>query len=127
MTEYKDPLKVKAENELIYNGMTQKEEDELENRILHVLTLYPRLMPTMLHTGIGPHVSPLKWRPMLEKLIVEGKVIRESVQTISPLGQNRAVTMLRLPGTPSAQIPPQRRTPAPAPAPVPVGETPPAS
>jgi hypothetical protein len=94
---YQDPVKVAAEKNQMFERLAGEDMDEMEKRIIHVLTLYPILMPTMLHTGIGPHVKPVEWRPVLEKLVREGKIIREVRTTVSPIGQNRAYTVIRLP------------------------------
>jgi hypothetical protein len=97
--KYKDPVQVAREQKMTIQDLTESNELAMEERIIHVLTIYPRLMPTMLHTGIGPHVPPKEWRPVLEKLIASGKVIREVVQTVTPIGQNRTITVIRLPDT----------------------------
>lgn len=94
--QYKDPVQVAAEQNVVFRSLAEDDALAMEARIIHVLTLYPKLMPTMLHTGIGPHVPPKEWRPVLEKMIKEGRVVREVLQTVTPIGQNRTVTVIRL-------------------------------
>lgn len=47
------------------------EDDEffLKKRIISLLTIYPRLSPSMLQCGLGPHIKSLSWRPVLKDLI----------------------------------------------------------
>jgi hypothetical protein len=70
--------------------------EKLEDKIIFILTAYPRLMPSMLHVGIGPHVSPRVWRPVLDQMIAKGIVICEQMGITTPIGQYRTITVLRL-------------------------------
>ncbi len=69
---------------------------KIRDKIVHVLTHFPVLSPSMLQVGIGPGTSPRYWRPELDKLIQEGKVLREEHGIEHPDGQYRTVTKLRL-------------------------------
>ncbi len=73
-------------------------EAEIENRILHLLHIYPIISPTMLQGGLGPYVKPKNWRPVLAKLVEEGKVVesQESLQT--PSNRYNTYSKLSLPG-----------------------------
>ena len=59
--------------------------EEVRARILHILSIYPIISPTMLQSGLGPYTKPALWRPVLSDLIAEGKVMetQESLQTPS--------------------------------------------
>lgn len=48
----------------------------IQSKILYVLGLYPRLNRSMLQTGIGPAISPVIWRPVLEDMIAR-RLVRE--------------------------------------------------
>jgi hypothetical protein len=68
----------------------------LREKMMFLLTIYPKLTPTMLHVGIGPHVRPQMWRPVMEALIRERKVKRTGVSVYTPKGQYRTYTILEL-------------------------------
>lgn len=65
-------------------------------KIIHVLTVWPRLSPSMLQIGLGTGLSSRLWRPILETLITEGIVIREEVTARSPIGRDQSYTILSL-------------------------------
>lgn len=69
---------------------------KLKDKITFVLTVYPRLSPSMLHTGIGPNVQPQVWRPVLEQMIAEGTVLRTDEGVLTHLDQFRTFTVLKL-------------------------------
>lgn len=83
-------------------GMTADEIKKLEarktlqERIVHVLTVYPCISPTMLQAGIGPSVKPEMWRPILEDLIAAGIIIREIDARTTPAGRSNVYTKLSL-------------------------------
>lgn len=64
---------------------TEVQEQEVEAKILHLLAIYPVISPTMLQSGLGPYTKPAVWRPVLQRLIEEKKVVetQESLQTPS--------------------------------------------
>jgi hypothetical protein len=68
----------------------------LREKMLFLLTIYPKLTPTMLHVGIGPQVRPQTWRPVLEALIREKKIKKEYLSVTTPKGQYRTYTVLSL-------------------------------
>lgn len=76
------------------------EQGEIEDKIVHILGIYPIISPTMLQSGLGPYVKPAIWRPALQELIARGRVIetQESLQT--PAERYNTYTKLRLVDTP---------------------------
>lgn len=72
--------------------------EEIEVKILHLLTIYPIISPTMLQTVLGPPVKPAIWRPVLDKLVDEGKVIQEHEPAVTPAERYNNYPRLRLPG-----------------------------
>lgn len=68
----------------------------IKGKIIHVLSIYPKLMPSMLQVGIGPSISPGLWHPILEALISEGIVDRQEVGNTSPQGRYNKSTVLSL-------------------------------
>ena len=74
-----------------------KDKDLLRKQILHVLSIYPVISPTMLQAALGPQKKPKDWRPILEELITIGHVEREMTQPIeSPAGRFINYTKIRL-------------------------------
>jgi hypothetical protein len=71
-------------------------EEQLRIRILDTLEIYPRLSPSMLQAGIGPHNSPRIWRPIMEQLINSGIIIRGQESHQSELGRYRTIIVLSL-------------------------------
>jgi len=74
-----------AQDKAFEETNAQMQEVEIEAKILHILGIYPTISPTMLQGGLGPYTKPALWRPVLAKLVEEGKVIesQESLQTPS--------------------------------------------
>ncbi len=70
--------------------------DLLAQKAVFLLTIYPRLNATRLHLGLGPHIPPREWKPVLDRLIEDGVVKREIVNLQSPLGQFRSYTVISL-------------------------------
>ena len=75
------------------------EVTECRMKILHLLKLYPRISATMLQAGLGPQIKPDLWRPILGKLIEEGKVEEEQHSQPTHLGRYNTYNFLSLPGT----------------------------
>lgn len=83
-TEHEDEQFVSATEELI------------EARIIHVLTIWPKLNPSMLQVGIGTALSPKMWHPVLDRLISEGKVIKQELSGRGPTGRDQIFTIISL-------------------------------
>ena len=73
--------------------------EEIRIKILHILSIYPIISPTMLQSGLGASWRPLFWRPVLEALIEEGKVMEAKTSMITPMNRYNTYTKLSLPGT----------------------------
>ena len=71
-------------------------DQKLRDKIIFVMTLYPQLSPSMLHTGIGPNVAPQLWRPIVDSMVKEGTIIRSDEGVMTHLEQYRTFTVLRL-------------------------------
>ena len=74
-------------------------EQEIEDKILHILTVYPVISPTMLQAGLGPSTKPALWRPVLSRLMEEGKVVEESESLETPTSRYNTYNKLSLKGT----------------------------
>src|SRR3990172_6202219 len=77
-------------------GIANKMIQSVRDRIIHVLTIYPILSPSMLQVGLGTSTQPGLWRPVLERMIDEGVVIVEEVQLEHPSGRSYPYKKLSL-------------------------------
>ena len=69
---------------------------DIEMKILHILSIYPVISPTMLQAGLGPSTKPLFWRPILTTLIEDGKVREEHESKMTPSDRSNTYTKLSL-------------------------------
>jgi hypothetical protein len=72
------------------------DEPGIRSRIIHVLTLYPRLNHTMLQVGLGTAFPPRFWRPVLNKMIVEGIITQDEEMRQGPTGRYNMYTFLSM-------------------------------
>lgn len=68
----------------------------VREKILHVLSIYPRISPSMLQVGIGPSMPANLWKPILKQLEDEGLIVKVSKTTVTPSGRNQVVQILSL-------------------------------
>ena len=84
--------------------MTTEETDnpllaeDIATKILHILSIYPIISPTMLQGGLGPSMKPAQWRPVLAHLIENGKVVETQEATQTPTKRYNTYAKLSLPG-----------------------------
>lgn len=69
---------------------------EVEARIIHLLRIYPVISPTMLQAGLGPYTKPAVWRPVLKRLVDDGKVLETQESIITPADRYNTYTKLTL-------------------------------
>lgn len=50
----------------------QEVADAIKEKILHILSVYPKLSPSMLQMGLGAGCSASMWKPVLHGLIADG-------------------------------------------------------
>ena len=82
-------------------GSADTDSNDIRERIVHILTHFPILSPSMLQTGIG-NTKPRYWKPVLEVLIEEGVVKREYDLSIAPSGRDHHYQKLSLSDSTSA-------------------------
>ena len=63
-------------------------DDVIRARLIHVLTIYPGISPSMLQVGIGTAISPKMWHPIMTKLKAAGIVKEEEVMAQAPNGRD---------------------------------------
>lgn len=67
----------------------------IEERIIYFLNIYPGISPSMLQTALG-NIKPHEWKPILDKMVKEEKVLRGSVAHLTPYGRNYVHTKLTI-------------------------------
>jgi len=73
-----------------------KTEHTLREKIEHTLKVYPGISASMLQVGIGTSMPSDFWKPVLEKMIIEGVVVREEVAFATPSRAVRSYVKLSL-------------------------------
>jgi hypothetical protein len=68
----------------------------MKDKIIHVLTIYPKVSPTMLQVGIGTGISPDIWHPVIERLMIDGIVEKTQVSSPTPKGRSQVYTIISL-------------------------------
>lgn len=76
--------------------MKYAEQQGIKEQILHVLKVYPGISPSMLQVGIGSHVKPAKWKPILAKLVDAKTVVRIERAFQTPSNNHRTYVKLVL-------------------------------
>jgi len=75
---------------------TESFEATIYDKIVHVLSVYPKLSPSMLQVGIGTSVPPSIWRRVLQDLVEEGKVVKDEEVRLAPSGRHQLYTVISL-------------------------------
>jgi len=68
--------------------------DKIRAQILYVLEHFPIVSPSMLQVGIGNHIKPADWKPVLGDLVREGVVQQENCEAPTPAGRYWLVTKI---------------------------------
>lgn len=69
-------------------------EQDIVDKILHILNVYPFISPSMLQMGVGPSLPATLWKPLLERLIGEGRVFRIFTNKETPRHRIQQYTVL---------------------------------
>lgn len=68
----------------------------IRDRIMRILHIYPKISPSMLQIGLGTSLPPAIWRPILDTMIAEGIVTREDVHGATGSGRQKSYEIIRL-------------------------------
>lgn len=80
-------------------------EEMISLRILHTLSIYPKLSMSMLQIGVGTGFPPMLWHPVLEDLVTSGKVTKTQMQATHPVsGRDQTYTVIELTPPPSSDL-----------------------
>jgi hypothetical protein len=81
-------------------GVELTGDELIEYKILCTLVLYPRVSPSMMQCALGANTAPRYWRPILNRMVDEGKVLRLQRSVVNKLtGRWRTAIILCLPGS----------------------------
>jgi hypothetical protein len=76
---------------VIQPAHTESQVEELfrdvEDRLMHVMTIFPFVSASMLQTGIGPSLPPKMWRPVLHRMVSKGLVAATRLSAQTPAGR----------------------------------------
>lgn len=76
--------------------LSMDQEQEIVDKILHILAIYPTISPTMLQSGLGPQLKAKVWRPVLLRLIESEQVYETKESCMSPAGRYNTYVKLSL-------------------------------
>lgn len=71
-------------------------EQTIRDKIVHVLSIYPRISVSMLQIGVGTSLMPGLWKPILQRMIQEGQVLEERKMYRTPTDRQQSYTILSL-------------------------------
>jgi hypothetical protein len=77
-------------------GEVLDSEKTIRDKIIHVLTIYPRISTSMLQIGVGTSLMPGLWKPILQGMIQEGIIIQERKIFKTPTDRDQSYTILSL-------------------------------
>lgn len=77
-------------------AVTVSSEKEIVERIKHILSIYPKLSWSQLQVSIGTANPPKSWKPVAEKMIAEGIMLRSTIYKPAPTGRVQSYTILEL-------------------------------
>lgn len=76
--------------------MNEETSVAIRDKIIHVLKIYPKLSPSMLHIALGTSLPTSIWRPVLEEMIAECVVLSNNETHEAPSGRNQTYNVLTL-------------------------------
>lgn len=68
----------------------------IEDKILRLLAVFPKLSPSMIQIGIGSSMPATMWRPVLEDLVSRGQISRDTIIAPSGSGRTQNYTVISL-------------------------------
>lgn len=68
----------------------------IEEKILHILRIYPKLSSSMLQVAIGTGLSPQLWHPVFEKMVLNGTLEKRQIIETTPKGRNQTYTIISI-------------------------------
>ena len=81
-----------------YKSLPALHED-LGQKIVHILTIYPRISPSMLSIHLNGHPVRRDWRMVLDRLIQDDTILRSHLVHLTTTGRNQSHAVLHLADT----------------------------
>lgn len=78
------------------NTEEQDLKQDIEDKLIHLLKIYPYLSPSMLQVGLGTSMPSKLWKPVLEELIGRHVIGEENLMMLSTKGRHQTYTRLHL-------------------------------
>lgn len=69
----------------------------IQKKIVHLLSIFPKVSPSMMQIGLGSSIPTQMWKPILRDLINEGIVQEDIIVHPTVVGRNQTYTILSLP------------------------------
>ena len=73
-----------------------KPEKIVRQRILHTLSIYPKISLSMLQVGIGTSIPPALWKPVYELMVESGELLVAQKIYETPTGRNQTYTTIEM-------------------------------
>lgn len=67
--------------------------EQMEEKILHILSIYPKISPSMMQISIGSNMPAHIWKAAWRKLLGEGKVRQDFIVATTPTGRSQSHTI----------------------------------
>lgn len=96
---YEDHPNVKAmldEEDNNGSGNWSTSDEIIRKKIIHLLSIYPKISGSMMQVGIGPSIPPAMWKPVMLQLKEIGLLLETQIQGVSPNGRNQTYTIYSL-------------------------------
>lgn len=74
--------------------------EQVREKILHSLTIYPFLSGSMINVGIGTSTMGALWKPVLKELIDKGIVTETNLTMQTPQGRSQSYNIFHLTANP---------------------------
>lgn len=87
---------VKAVSDEDEGGEVLDTEKTIRDKIIHVLSIYPRISTSMLQIGVGTSLMPSLWKPILNQMMADGLVLEERKMFRTPSDRQQSYTILSL-------------------------------
>jgi len=97
-TDHPNVRAAAAEDEGPVGEVPNPTADWIEARIMHILSIYPKLSNSMLQVGMGTSLPPKIWKPTLMALVKSGVLTSSSVSSVTPEGRAQSYTVLSITG-----------------------------
>lgn len=70
------------------------QEEVIKNKILFILSNFPKVSPSMLQIGLGSGLLTSVWHEVLEKMIADKIIFRYHKSVTSPTGRTQNQTVI---------------------------------